>query len=216
MKYYDISPTINSKLAVFPGDTPFGLERLMDMQKGDHLSLSRYQMTAHLGAHADAPSHYHVTGEPIAARNLSYYLGPCHVLDATDAPRKSRLHQEQLTECSFQFPRVLFKTHSFPDPYDWNNDFVALAPELINFLARKKVRLVGLDTPSVDLADSQDLPAHQAIHQANMAILEGLELSEVPAGDYTLIALPLKIEAGEASPVRAILLQQPLPEWELT
>jgi arylformamidase len=105
-----------------------------------------------------------------------------------------------------QAPRVLFKTGSFPDPEHFNTDFCSLSPELVDHLAQAGVVLVGLDTPSVDPVDSKALQAHNAIYRADMAILEGVVLDAIAPGVYTLIALPLKIEGGDASPVRAVLV----------
>ena len=103
-------------------------------------------------------------------------------------------------------PRVLFRTDSFSKPDQWNDDFNSLSPELIDWLSSLGVRLVGIDTPSVDPSDSKDLPSHQALYRNDMAVLEGILLSEVPDGLYNLIALPLRIKGADASPVRAILL----------
>jgi arylformamidase len=86
-----------------------------------------------------------------------------------------------------------------------NEDFAALSPELVDALDRRRVRLIGIDTPSVDLFDSKDLPAHHACLRCDMAILEGLVLRDVPEGEYELIALPLKLLGFDASPVRAVL-----------
>src|SRR5262249_43844973 len=104
-----------------------------------------------------------------------------------------------------QAERVLFATGTFPDPEHFNEDFAALSPELVLSLHRQGVKLVGIDTPSVDLFDSKDLPSHQACLQCDMAILEGLVLRDVRAGLYELIALPLRLVGFDASPVRAIL-----------
>lgn len=103
--------------------------------------------------------------------------------------------------------RVLFKTSSFPNPNQWNSDFISLSAELVDFLAAQGVFLVGIDTPSVDLFEDKVLESHRAIYQHNMAILEGVVLEAVPEGVYTLVALPLKIEQADASPVRAILIE---------
>jgi arylformamidase len=102
-------------------------------------------------------------------------------------------------------PRVLFATGTYPDPQNWNSDFAALSVELIDFLHERGVITVGIDTPSVDLFESKDLPAHKAILRRDMAILEGLVLKDVPEGTYELIALPLPLVGFDASPVRAVL-----------
>ncbi len=102
--------------------------------------------------------------------------------------------------------RVLFRTNSFPNPEQWNGDFVALSPELILHLHKVGVILVGIDTPSVDPADSKQLESHQALWQTKMGVLEGLVLQDVQPGIYLLSALPLKIEGADAGPVRAVLM----------
>src|SRR5438552_18881185 len=102
-------------------------------------------------------------------------------------------------------PRLLFATGTYPDWQNWNSDFAALSVELIDFLHDRGVITVGIDTPSVDLFESKDLPAHKAILRCNMSILEGLVLKDVPEGTYELIALPLPLVGFDASPVRAVL-----------
>ena len=102
-------------------------------------------------------------------------------------------------------PRVLFHTGTFPDPCVWNTDFASLSPELIVQLARRDVTLVGIDTPSVDPYSSKDLPSHAACVAHDVCVLEGIVLDHVVDGVYELVALPLRLEGFDASPVRAIL-----------
>jgi len=200
---YDISPPIDAALQVWPGDTPPSREVLCDMRKGDNITLSTLHATVHLGAHADAPSHYAADGPPIDARDLDHYLGPCDVI-RVPVRRGSRVTPALLARPPAA-PRVLFATGAFPDPNVFNKNFAALSVELIDFLHDHKVGLVGIDTPSVDLFDSKDLPAHNRILHYDMAILEGLVLTGVPEGRYELIALPLRLVGFDASPVRAVL-----------
>ena len=102
-------------------------------------------------------------------------------------------------------PRILFRTGTFPDHRRWNNDFASLSPELVDDLYHHGVRLIGIDTPSVDPFDSKALEAHHAFARNDMAILEGLVLAGIEEGEYELIALPLRIKGADASPVRAVL-----------
>lgn len=204
MEIIDITPTINSRLAVFPGDTPFSEEFVMSTDQGQHLTLSRINTTVHLGAHTDAPNHYAPRSEAIATRSLNYYLGKAQVIEVS-IPRGARLSVADLNGKNIQAPRVLFKTKSFPDPYNWNEDFNSLSAELVNHLHDKGVILVGIDTPSIDPATDQTLESHLMVHKHDMAILEGIVLDSVTEGTYELIALPLKIQGADASPVRAIL-----------
>jgi arylformamidase len=212
---YDLSPVIDPSLAVWPGDTPPSREVLLDMRRGDHLTLSTLRSTVHIGAHADAPSHFSRDGDSIEKRPLDLYIGPCRVVrvhprrgaalqpadlaDALDRPAAGQAGARA------QAPRLLIDTGSFPDPRTFNEDFAALSPALVDDLHARGVRLVGLDSPSVDLFASKDLPSHQALLRHDMAILEGLVLAQVPEGVYELIALPLPIAGADGSPVRAVL-----------
>jgi arylformamidase len=200
---YDISPPISERLKVWPGDWPPSREVLLDMKRGDNITLSTLRSTVHLGAHADAPSHYGKDAPAIHERSLDYYVGPCRVIHV-GVPRGSRVTPEMLSQ-PVKAKRVLIATGTFPDPEQFNIDFAALSPELIRHLHLQAVKLIGIDTPSVDLFDSKDLPSHQMFLKCDMAILEGLVLKDVPEGIYELIALPLKLVGFDASPVRAIL-----------
>lgn len=207
MRLYDISPAITPDLAVFPGDTPPVREVLLDMARGDAVTLSTLRATVHLGAHADGASHYSVDGPSIDAMPLEHFIGPCRVV-AIDADRGSRITADQLAgalDGPIDEQRVLIRTGTQSDKRVFNPDFAGLGPELIELLAAQGVITVGVDTPSVDLSDSKDLPAHRAVLGAQMAILEGLVLDEVPEGRYELIALPLRLVGFDASPVRAVL-----------
>lgn len=202
----DISPVISPKMAVFPGDTPFKEEFLMDMKKGDHLTLSKITTTVHLGAHTDAPSHYSADGHSMEMRSLHYYLGSAQVIHV-DLPKKARLLKKDIAHIKLEAPRILFKTKSFPNPDQWNSDFNSLSAELIDYLVSQNIILVGIDTPSVDPSDDELLETHNAIYKNDMAILEGIVLDHVDAGLYQLIALPLKMKGADASPVRAVLIK---------
>ena len=124
-------------------------------------------------------------------------------------PRGERIRPEHLPHPP-RAPRVLFYTGSMPDPDVFNLDFNSLSPELSEQLVGFGVTLVGLDTPSVDPPDSKLLESHQAIYRHDLAVLEGVVLEGVPPGLYTLIALPLPIVGGDASPVRAVLVDGPI------
>jgi len=224
---FDISPSISERLAVWPGDTSVAREVLCDLAKGDAITLSSLRATVHLGAHADAPSHYGHNAPTIDQRPLELYLGPCQVI-RVPVPRNGLITPHLLagrvsnpSECGDRLntctaergrmvvPRVLFATGTFPDPKHFHEDFAALSPELIEYLHGHGVRLVGIDTPSVDPFASKDLPAHNACLKHDMAILEGLVLNGVPEGVYELIALPLRLVGFDASPVRAVLRTLP-------
>lgn len=207
----DISPLISERIGVWPGDTPFSRENLAQMSKGDNYDLSTIRATLHLGAHADAPAHYRRGGQSIADCALDPYYGACSVVEVKLA-RGERIQPEHLPADFWSSnpgeaaQRVLFKTGSFPDSDRFNTDFNSLSPKLIERLSARGCKLVGIDTPSVDPFDDRKLESHQALFRFQIRNLEGLSLNHVTPGRYTLIALPLKIEGADASPVRAVLL----------
>lgn len=211
---YDISPPLTADVAVFPGDTNLTREVLSRCEDGDLVTLSTLRATVHLGAHVDAPSHYIAGGAGIDQTPLSRLIGPCRVLrvhgneDGLISPESPGSALNRHRTNGGRLPsRVLLATDSYPDPCRWTADFTALAPEAIDWLAREGVTTIGIDTPSIDPAESKSLPAHAAVHRHGMTILEGLVLKHVPEGDYELIALPLRLVDFDASPVRAVLRQ---------
>lgn len=207
----DISPTISPAIGVWPGDTSYTREVLLDTAKGDNITLSTIRTTVHLGSHADASNHYAKGSEGavgMEAMPLKHYIGTCRVVRArrpkTEGSwRVESQHIESIDAISEA--RVLIATGSFPDPMRWNSDFAGLSVELVETLASKGVITIGVDAPSVDLQDSKDLPAHRTIFRHGIAILEGLMLAGVEPGVYELFAQPLKLAGTDASPVRAVL-----------
>ena len=202
-KIYDISPLISEKTAVWPGDMSFRRKVALSLAAGDNIELSSIQTTVHIGAHADAPSHYFSGGDNIAAVSLEPYIGKCQVLTVRDC--KLIKPEDFSNHLVSGIKRVLFRTNSSPNPDVFNEDFTAFAPESIDILAESGCVLVGIDTPSVDPFDSKDLPTHHRLIKHNIRNLEGLSLKPVADGIYELIALPLKLANCDASPVRAIL-----------
>ena len=203
MALIDISPVIDATIAVWPGDTPYARTVNVDMAAGGNLTLSDIRTTLHVGAHADAPSHYSATGDDIAARSLHYYVGPCSVIRVDVGAR--RIVPADLEGKRVMATRVLLSTGTFPDRRAWNDDFASLSPELVDWLHGMGVITIGIDTPSVDPFDSKALEAHQALARHDMANLEGLVLDHVAEGNYELIALPLRLAGADGSPVRAVL-----------
>ncbi len=202
----DITPTVSERLAVWPGDVAYSRSVALDMQTGDNLTLSATRSTVHLGAHTDAPNHYAKDGAGISERPLEAYYGPCQVMRVDIGPGE-RILPAHLSG-PVTAPRVLFHTGTYPDPESWNGDFASLSPELVDFLANHGVVLVGIDTPSIDLSDDKVLLSHNAVARHDLAILEGIVLEDVEPGNYTLVALPLKLEGADASPVRAVLVAE--------
>ena len=204
MRLIDISASISPAIGVWPGDVPFRRDVSLRIEDGAAFALSSVTTTLHLGAHADAPSHYVLGGAAIDARPLELYYGPCQVI-AVDVARGARIEPGHV-RVAIEAPRVLFATGTFPDPRVFSTDFASLSTQLVEDLHGKGVVLVGIDTPSVDPFDDKELLAHHALARHDMANLEGLVLAHVSSGLYTLVALPLALEGADASPVRAALV----------
>jgi arylformamidase len=204
---WDISPTISAALPVWPGDTRFEASTTWQIGGGCPVHVSRMTMTTHLGAHTDAPSHYDPAGLAIDAVGLASYIGPCRVIHCIGAPLVDVADIAPFLDGVP--PRVLLRTYAVAPQRAWDPAFAAVSPAAIALLASKGVLLIGTDTASLDPQDSKTLDAHHAVRTHQMAILEGVVLDDVAAGDYELIALPLKLAGMDASPVRAIL--RPLP-----
>lgn len=201
----DISPLLSARIAVFPGDTEFARTQLMHVDQGQHISLSSLTTTVHVGSHADAPIHYGKGGRTIEAQPLELYVGPAVLVRVDSARGRAITAQDLAGRVPFGTERLIIATGSFPNPEHWNADFASLDPALISWLHLRGVRLVVVDVPSVDRGDSKDLPTHAEFFAHDMSIIEGVVLDGVAEGRYELIALPLRIEGADASPVRAIL-----------
>jgi arylformamidase len=203
-RLWDISPPVSALSPVFPGDTPYRQEWAASIAPGCPVNVSSLTLSPHVGAHADAPLHYDPEGEAVGALDLDAYLGPCRVIHAIGVgPLVEWPHVEHaLRDLP---PRVLVRTYERMPADRWDASLAAFAPQTIERLADLGVRLVGIDTASIDPADSKSLPSHQAIRRRGLRVLENLVLDAVPEGDYELIALPLKLMTADASPVRAVL-----------
>ncbi|MBI5851252.1 MAG: arylformamidase [Planctomycetes bacterium] len=209
-RIWDISEPISPATAVFPGDTPFSSEWVLRMDAGASCNVSTIRMSAHCGTHTDAPLHFASGAPSIAEVGLERYVGPCRVIAVAGRGDPPLVPAEALGDRELRgAERVLLKTRDRHDHTVFVPAFTALGPDAARRLAQAGVKLVGLDTPSMDHATSKELAAHHVLFTGGVAILENLDLSAVPPGDYELIALPLRIVGGDSSPVRAILRELP-------
>ena len=203
-KLWDISQRLRVGVPVWPGDTAFAESRTWALSHDCPVNVSQFSLSTHTGTHADAPLHYDANGAAIGEVALDAYLGVCRVIDVTGSA--GDITPEMIAaKLANTPPRVLLRTYAIAPEAAWDQDFRAIAASTIGLLAAHQVRLIGVDTPSLDTQESKTMDAHHAVRGAGMAILEGLVLNNVPEGDYELIALPLKLATLDASPVRAVL-----------
>lgn len=206
---WDISPPVGPQTPVWPGDTPVGIDRVWRMEAGSPVNVGRLTLSPHTGAHADAPLHYDAHGAPIGEVPLDAYLGPCRVIHCIGAAPLVTPEHVAAALADGMPPRVLLRTWKRAPTAEWDSRFCAVAPHTIDLLASHGVKLIGIDTPSLDPQDSKTMDSHGRIRAHRMAILEGLVLDAVEPGDYELIALPLRLATLDASPVRAVLRALP-------
>jgi arylformamidase len=204
-RLWDISPPVQVGSPVFPGDTPYEQRWAATIGPDCPVNVSTITLSPHTGAHADAPLHYDREGCAVGELDLAPYLGPCRVIHAIGVgPLVGWQHIAHAVDERLP-PRVLVRTYARMPVEHWDAALAAYAPETIEHLADRGVQLIGIDTASIDPADSKPLPSHQVIRRRGLRVLENLVLDAVPEGDYELIALPLKLTSADASPVRAVL-----------
>ena len=206
---WDISPPVHAGSPVFPGDTAYSQQWCATIGPGCPVNVSAITLSPHVGAHADAPLHYDAQGATIGDVSLEAFLGPCRVIHAIG--RGALIAWEHIAHAvDTTLPqRVLVRTYETMPVDRWDGALAAYAPATIERLADLGVLLVGIDTASIDPADSKTLDSHQVIRRRGLRVLENLVLDGVPEGDYELIALPLKLTTADASPVRAVLRALP-------
>lgn len=204
MEIFDISKTLKEGLAVWPGDPEFRLSPVLRIKEGHSSNVLAIDMGTHTGTHIDAPLHVDDSGSDVTGISMLPFIGPARVI---------AISAEKCLEASDLFrldwrgvERVLFKTRASRIPeYFFDQNFVYLSEEASEFLAKKRILLVGTDGPSVDPFGSTELRCHKALIGSGAAILEGIRLGDVPEGNYNLVCLPLKLAGADGSPVRAIL-----------
>jgi arylformamidase len=201
---WDISPPVHAGSPVFPGDTAYSQQWCATIGPGCPVNVSAITLSPHVGAHADAPLHYDASGAAIGDVSLDAFLGPCRVINAIGCGPLITWDDIAHAVDDTLPTRVLVRTYA-QAPEQWDGQLAAYAPDTIERLADRGVLLVGIDTASIDPADSKTLDSHQVIRRRGLRVLENLVLDHVPEGDYELIALPLKLTTADASPVRAVL-----------
>jgi len=206
-RLWDISPPVDAASPVFPGDAPYAQQWAARIGPGCPVNVATLSLSPHTGAHADAPLHYDAGGDAIGAVDLAPYLGRCRVLHAIG--RGPLIEWAHLSHALDALPpRLLVRTYAC-QPVGWDAQLAAFAPQTVERLADLGVVLIGIDTASIDPADSKALLSHQVIRRRGLRVLENLVLDDVAEGDYELIALPLKLMSADASPVRAVLRALP-------
>jgi arylformamidase len=205
MKYHDISLNLSADTVRWATSTPFELVERRRMSRGEANNSSGAAMSLHAGTHIDAPFHFVGDGATIDQLPLERFIGPALVCSIEAERYIERWHVEalDLTDVS----RVLFKTRNsgLLRRKDYEPDFVAFSVAAAELLAERDMTLVGLDYLSVAHAGDEQVPVHRAFLTRGVALLEGVDLSNVAPGRYELICFPLKVRGADGAPCRALL-----------
>ncbi len=207
MRIHDISRPVGPGIPVWPGDTPYRFGFVARIAEGAAVNVGRVEMSVHTGAHVDAPLHFDDGGADAGSVPLEPYLGPCVVADVRPAARgiDPKDLPPGLDAAARRCRRVLLRSYA-RRPAAFDPHMAHATEALADWLAERGVRLLGVDSDSMDAFESKELPAHRRLARHGIAILEGIDLSGVAPGEYQLVALPLRLVGADASPVRAVLI----------
>jgi arylformamidase len=205
-EWMDISVPLRSGMVHWPDNPPVDIERAMDINRGDVCNVSKMSLGVHTGTHMDAPIHFLANGIGIDQMPLTAAMGRARVIEIADPvsikPGELVAHSIQRGE------RILFKTLNSPRCWqtdDFVEDFVYVSHEAAAYLATIGAQTVGVDYLSVGGAQIDGPQTHQALLEAGIWIIEGLNLAQAQPGIYDLICLPLRIVGGDGAPARAML-----------
>lgn len=207
--WIDATATLDSATTpVYAGDAPMSFVFLKDMRRGDPLTLSMFSLGAHSGTHVDAPMHFVADGAPVDRVALTSLIGPARVIQIPDSIQA--IDAAELNRHSWKgAERVLFRTRStarhWMSSAEFHRDFAYIAPDAAQLLADAGVKLVGIDYISAEQFGAPAPLTHRTLLGRGIPIVEGLDLTDVPAGDYDLVVLPMKVRGHEGAPARAIV-----------
>lgn len=199
-----ISITLATNTPEWPGDTPYSCTWAWRMADGASVNVSSLSGSPHVGTHADAPLHVRDDAPSADTLPLDAFLGPATVIDLRDCSGEVQADDQRL-QGPIAGGRLLLRTGRTIADGAFPEHWPVLSTDAVRALLQRGIRLVGVDCPSVDARESKTLAVHHAIFDGGACILENLDLRAVAAGDYRLVALPLKIAAVDAAPVRAVL-----------
>ena len=208
MRTYDITLTITPQMVVWPGDPPVVIERTSSMSAGESSNVSKISMSCHTGTHVDAPDHFLNNGKTVESLSIDLLVGRAYVLHL---PNVNMITASILMEADIppRTRRLLFKTKNSDlwvnGNKEFQTEFVGLSIDAAELLVDRNVRVVGVDYLSV-ASYKMGKPVHSILLNAGVVVIEGLDLSGVSQGRYTLHCLPLKLGGADGAPCRCILV----------
>jgi arylformamidase len=205
-RVYDVSRPLHDGGTIYPGDPEIRFQPHTSIARGDDANVTALALGSHSGTHVDAPSHFIPGGEPVDRIAVERLIGPAVVLDLPDA---MSVGATELARQDLQGRRrVLLRTRNSARPQDtgFTPDYCALSPDGARYLLERDVELVGIDALSIEPFGSVDFAVHHLLLERGVVIVEGLDLSAVPAGACEFICLPLRLQGLDGAPARAVLI----------
>ncbi|EGQ24623.1 arylformamidase [Sporosarcina newyorkensis] len=202
-EWIDITQPLTKNIAEWPGDTPFSYEVAVSKEQSGSVNIGKLTMSTHIGTHTDAPFHYDNEGLRILDLPIDLYIGSACLIDVAGVDCVTRADLEHVNFEGAE--RILLRTGSHPTSTKFPERFTVIGEDVGPLLKERGVRLLGVDTPSVDAEDSKELLAHHSLYRNDVIIIENLVLHSLEPGQYELIALPLALAEADGSPVRAVV-----------
>ena len=208
MKIYDISLPITQGMMVYP-NSPSPEITTKTTVKEHGVGSSLFTFGSHTGTHIDAPNHFLEDGKGIDTNDLQKCVGPCIVFDVTGINHLEIMPSDFDTTVVTAGSRILFKSeNSFIDKTQFPQTFVSLSLESATVLVEKGAVLVGTDFLGIEKRKNPGHPVHTTLLQAGIVVVEGLDLSKIPAGEYELVCLPINVIGADGAPARVVLIEQ--------
>lgn len=206
VKIYDISLPIQNHMLVWPGDPGVSIT-VKTTVKNDGVRTSWFSFGSHTATHIDAPNHFLEKATGIDKIAIDKMIGPCMVVDLTNLDHNEIMVSDLPREAIKKSGRILFKTGNFVYLHKkvFPQQYISLSLETAEYLVQRGVVLVGIDFLGIEKRKNPGHPVHKALLSRGIVLVEGLDLSNVPAGMYTLVCLPIKVVDADGAPVRAIL-----------
>lgn len=205
-QWIDVSIPLHNAMVHWPGDSPFEISRVKDIEQGDNVTLSQITMGAHSGTHIDAPKHFIRNGVDISTMPVNTMIGTARVIEIHDP---HSINPDELVNHRIRRgERVLFKTRNSPNAWQtdvFTDDYVFVTKEAADYLSRIRVKVVGVDYLSVGAYKGDGSYVHRTLLGSGIWLIEGLDLSQLSPGKYSFICLPLRIQGGDGAPARAFL-----------
>lgn len=204
MKIYDISKTLDSDTAIYPGNPEFNIQKV-EILKKDGYNLSKISMGTHFGTHVDAPLHFIEGGEDVSSISLYKLIGECEVLDFQSV--RECIKREDIEKFRIETKILVLKTKNSNTPENiFDENFIYLSHDFIEYIVKIGIHLICTDGPSVKQKGAKDFQ-HKLLFKNGINIIEGVDLKNIKEGKYFFIALPLKIKGADGSPIRVILIE---------